>query len=659
MKSKQDLESAKEFFFRGLEAILSENYRDAESAFLSSLELVPDRVSVLTNLAAAQIELLKFEDARSNAELALKLEPGNVEAMMNAALSHMKSGEADWASEIIANAVDIASNNPDVWCNQGLIFANAKKFELAENSYRRCLEISPSHLKALVNYGALLSELDRNIESEKVLKAAVTQSPSISDAYFNLGNLMMKLARFDEAKRYFLGGLELRPNNAFVRNNLGVLSSYIGDLHGAERNFREAFSIDPEYHLARSNLLFSLNYTASISPERSLAEAKEFGATVSKMTIPKFDDWAGIQSKLRVGVVSGDLRNHAVGFFAEGLFKNLDPSRFELHAFSATPKADELTERVRPYFSSWTVISDLKDKSAAYLIHKAGVHILIDMSGHSANNRLPIFAFKPSPIQISWLGYFATTGLPEMDYFVGDVYVSPASEAQHFTESIWNLPESSWCFTEPDLDVPTGQSPHVQNKYITFGFFGNLTKMNMSVIDVWAEILRKIPNSKLLVKSKQLADGTVRAGVVSSYDERGIPESRLVLEGPSSREEYLAAYNKVDIVLDTFPYPGGTTSADALWMGVPVLTLQGKNYMSRRGESIMQNIGHPEWIASDREAYVDNAVKLAMSPSLIQSTRSTLRERVLASPLFDQARFAEHFGNMLERMWERYSSEHL
>jgi Predicted O-linked N-acetylglucosamine transferase, SPINDLY family len=279
------------------------------------------------------------------------------------------------------------------------------------------------------------------------------------------------------------------------------------------------------------------------------------------------------------------------------------------------------------------------------------VHVLIDLSGHTHHNRLPVFAWKPSPVQASWLGYFATTGVAEMNYLLADPYVAPSGEEDSFTETIWRLPESYLCFTAPVYDLDVFPLPALTTGYITFGCFNNLVKMNDAVVALWVRVLQAVPDSRLFLKTKQLNDPKVCNITRQIFTERGISPDRLLMEGSSPRAELLAAYRKVDIALDPFPYPGGTTSVEGLWMGVPVITRRGERFLSHVGETIAHNAGLADWIATDDDEYVAKAVEHTADLERLAALRAGLRQQVLASPVFDAPRFARNFEAVLWGMW--------
>jgi protein O-GlcNAc transferase len=303
-------------------------------------------------------------------------------------------------------------------------------------------------------------------------------------------------------------------------------------------------------------------------------------------------------------------------------------------------------------------IAKLNDEALANLIRTDGIDILIDLAGHTAKNRLPVFAWKPAPVQVSWLGYLGTTGLDAMDYVLADAWALPAGEEDQFTETPWRMPETYICFSPPDLPVEVGPLPALEKGNITFGCFNNLNKINDQVAACWARLLQLVPGARLYLKTKNLGTAAMREKLVARFAGLGIAPERLILEGEfASHEAHFQAYHQVDMALDPFPYPGITTTVEALWMGVPVLSMRGQRFISHQGETILNNVGMPEWIAADEDAYVAKAAAFASDTQALAVLRAGLRERLLASPLCDAPRFAHNFEDAMRGMWQKWCGQ--
>jgi protein O-GlcNAc transferase len=357
---------------------------------------------------------------------------------------------------------------------------------------------------------------------------------------------------------------------------------------------------------------------------------------------------------LRIGLVSGDLRDHPVGHFLEGLLRQIDRSRLEITAYDTQDKSDALTERMRPCCSTWTSLYGKSDEAAARQIRDDGIHVLIDLSGHTAHNRLAVFARKPAPVQVSWLGYFATTGVAEIDSLLADDVGVPRTHQDQFTEQIWYLPESRLCFTPPREAPAVSLLPAQTNGYITFGCFQNLAKIGDAVLTAWSRVLATLPHAVLRIQNKPLGDAPTRQMFMDRLRLHGIDPSRVALLAHVPRKEYLEAHAEVDFLLDTFPYPGGTTTCEALWMGVPTLTLAGGTLLARQGASLLTAAGLEDWVAASQDEYLAKAVAFAGDAARLAALRRDLRQQVGQSPVFDAPRFARHFEDALWGMWRNW-----
>ena len=360
------------------------------------------------------------------------------------------------------------------------------------------------------------------------------------------------LGRLDEAVASCDKAIQLKPDFAEAHSNKGVALEKLEQLNEALKSYDKAIQLKPDYAMAYSNLLLTLNYTPDLNVIDHIAMARKFGKIVTEKAKPQLSDYQCLPrpERLRVGLVSGDLRSHPVSYFLESVLSSMAPSKIELIAYPTKPAVDDLTERIKPSFSMWKPIYGQTDEAAANMIYADGVHILLDLSGHTADNRLPMFGYKPSPVQASWLGYFATTGLNEMDYLIGDPYVTPPENDDQFTEKVWRLPETRWCFTPPDVDIEVSVPPAVNHGYVTFGCFNNVTKVNDKVVALWTKVLEAIPNSRLLLKAKQFRDQMARESIIQRFAAHGIDNKRISLGEWEDRQKYFAAYNKIDIALD-------------------------------------------------------------------------------------------------------------
>ncbi len=515
-------------------------------------------------------------------------------------------------------------------------------------------KLSPNNAEAHNNLGVVLQERGQLDGAVASYRNALRIDPAFVEAHYNLGNVLCELGRLEEAVTSYRNALKFNPNFAVIHSNLGAVLQELGRLEEALSSCRRALELEPGLAVVHSNLLGMLICSSGHTPSYCLAEAREYGRRVSKKVTSRFSTWqcSDQPKRLRVGMVSGDLHNHPVGYFLESLLAQLDPARVELIAYPIDTHVDALTTRIKPYFAAWKPLYNLSDADAARLIHADGVHVLLDLSGHTEQNRLPIFAWKPAPVQASWLGYFATTGVAEMDYLLADEVCVPEAQRGDFSETVWYLPDTRWCFTPPEVDLPVASLPALENGHITFGCFQRLTKVGDDVLTVWGKILSALPNARLRWQCKQLADPTVAAQFVERLQRHGIDPARVSLHGAVSREAYLAAHAEVDVMLDTFPYPGGTTTCEALWMGVPTLTLAGDTLLARQGASMLTAAGLEDWVATSVADYIDKAVALAGDLPKLAALRAGLREQVSASSLYDAKRFARNFEAALWGMWQ-------
>lgn len=572
------------------------------------------------------------------------------------AIKHDEAGLTEKAAATYQQILDISPKYVKALHNLGILAIKQGQAEKGVQLLRQALHLEPSasHYCSLAHG---LSSIQQHDEAIACLKQAIALNPGNTVAYNNLGSELWTRHRYEEAIFYLQKALSINPQQDTTLGNLGLCYIRQGKYKEACECFQKAIAINPFLPLHYNNLLFCLCFDHQAFAESYLQQARNLDRVLTARTTI-YQDWFNTETRpLRVGLVTGDIRNHPVAFFLESIVASLDPSRIQLTAYNTLHHEDALTARIKPHFAQWTNIASLSDKQAAQKVRDDGIHILIDLAGHTANNRLPMFAWKPAPIQISWLGYFASTGLDCMDYFLADPISVPEQHQAHFSEKIWYLPETRLCFTAPDANLTPDISalPALAHGYTTFGCFQALSKINSRMLNLWARILQSCPNSKLMFKNHQLKDLDVHDQFLDQLRQWGITVDRVILEEGGSRADYFSSYNKVDFMLDTFPYPGGTTTCEALWMGVPTLTLGGETLLERQGMAMMTCVGLPDWIARTEQQYVEMAIQHAHNLPDLAKLRAELRTRVHSSPLMDAPRFARHFEQALEGMWQQYA----
>jgi len=629
--------------------------QDAEDSFKRAIEFGAE-FEAYSNLA----DLLHASDRLAEAEVCLRAaisaHPDSVDATVKMAVYLRTLGRVPESIPYFIQALSIDQSRKDVHVDLGLAKADQGLFSEAEVCYRRALELDPDYWLAYNNLGLALHRMERYQEAELAFDKAIALHPSEALLYSNLGLTLAALGQIKKAEASLKKAVEIFPE--YVNAHINLCTNYIaqGRLEEAEYECFEALKFDPASNKARSNLLFAMNYSGHHSAEYRLQQALEFNNVVTSKVVQAYTAWQSHPNsrRLRIGLMSGDLRQHPVAYFLENWVRNVDFSQFELTAYLTDIREDAFTGRLKPNFAYWKSLVGLTDQAAAELIHDDGIDILLDLSGHTSGNRLQILAWKPAPIQVSWLGYFATTGMKCVDYFIADEVGVPAAHYAHFVEKIKYLPDTRLCFTAPHVAVDVSALPALTNGYITFASFQTLAKAGDDVLALWAEVMLALPDAKLRWQCKSFGDADVTADMIARFAKLGISADRLTLLCSVSREAYFVAHHEVDVILDTFPYPGGTTTCEALWMGVPTLTLAGDSLIARQGASMLSAAGLADWVAETKVDYLNAALALCSDLSQLANLRAKLRAQVLASPLFDAERFAKNMEIALWEMWHEH-----
>ncbi|MES2013542.1 MAG: hypothetical protein V4445_07315, partial [Pseudomonadota bacterium] len=631
-------------------------YQDMEQLARQRLESRPEDIDTLKFLGVALDKQKRSQDAIEPLLKAEALSPDNFE------LTEILAYTLESAKQIEASILRferLVTWRPDNWryaYKLGLLYTQLYKLLPAIAAFESVSRLNPTYLHALAERARLLGMLGRYKESSLIEQQAIALDPNNYGFLSNAGATFTKIGDYVAAEDYLRRAIAVKKDFAAYLN-LGYLLKKVRRLEDSLETTRMAISIAPQKAIGWHNLCFDLNYADGDRDDERIAAARSYSDAICAQVKPyaKWEVDSNPSRRLRIGLVSGDFKNHPVTYFLLAVLDALDRSVVEVFAYSNSRSEDAQTAMIRAKVDHWQGgVIGLDDEKLARRIYQDRIDILIDLAGHTATTRLDMFARRPAPVQVAWLGYFATTGLSTIDWIIADPQVLPPEEESHFVEKPWRLPEIYYCFTPPDFDLKVGPLPAISNGYITFGCFNNLTKVTDRVLSVWLRILQAVPRSRLMLKNAQVQESGVCNHLLDYFVSGGITSDRIQLEGVSPRRDYLNAYNKVDIALDPFPYPGGTTSVEGLWMGVPVLTLHGERFISHQGETIMVNAGLPEWIAIDEDDYVVRAKRFSADISVLATLRNTLRDQVLNSPIYDAARFARNIQDAWRGMWQMW-----
>ena len=519
----------------------------------------------------------------------------------------------------------------------------------------RASQIRPTDAECHKNLAITYRELNRLREAELSFRQACMLEPNSAPILTSWGIVLADLGRLQEAEQCHQRAINIDPTSAEAYLNLGASCGTRGDLNLAMTHYQRAIDLKPNLWSAWSSLLCTFNYLPRVDTDMRTSRIRNFGERLTAHTAPRrHTQWACEQNptRLEIGLVSADLHQHPVGYFLHDVIAQIDPQRLSLHMYSNGVHHDALTAQLRTQCSSWDEIRHVDDATLAQHIHDSGIHVLIDLSGHTDGNRLPMFALKPAPIAATWLGYFATTGVNEIDYIMVDSVGVPKGSEEQFTERVCRLPDTRLCFSTPREAPPVATLPMVSAGYLALGCYQSISKISDEALALWATVLTHIPNARLRFQNHALSNAETCKSLITRLIGAGIDSGRFELYPAEDYRTYLESYASIDFVLDTFPFPGGTTTCDALWMGVPTLTLSGDTLLSRQGTSILTTAGLVDWIAQTPEEYVNKAVHFATNIADLAALRSGLRECVAQSPLFSAKKFSRNWEDALWGMWK-------
>lgn len=631
---------------------------DAISAYRAALALQPRFAEALNNLGGAWLQKEQFAAAVDMFQHAVTLRPDYAEAYHNLGLAYRNCYRLDEAVVCFENAVHLKPAYDEPYAMLALTHANLGQHAQALTWCEKTLSMWPDSPAANFNLGVAYTNMNRVPDAMACFYKAIALKPDFADAHNNLGVALKELARYDDAVASFEHAIVLRPDFAEAFNNLGSVLKEQGKPDESHRRYEQAIALAPGYAAAHNNLLLSMQYAAGVSQqhlyEMHLRFGEQFEPPLADLRI-EHAPGTDRAKRLKIGYVSPDFRRHAVAFFIEPILAHHDKQAVEVFCYYSHTVSDEFTERIKGYSDHWLACQGIPDEQLAERIAADGIDILVDLAGHSAGNRLLVFARKPAPVQVSYIGYPSTTGMRSIDYRITDGFAEPPGQSEHFNvEALWRLPEIFACYAaHPNSPAVIDHPPSDDNGYITFGCFNNYAKVSDPAIALWAEIMAAVPGAKLMLEILGLDSPGRREAVEQRFASLGIAPSRLILIA-NDRKNQFVLYNRIDIALDPFPCNGGTTSFDTLWMGVPFVTLAGTNFISRLGVTILHNGGLGELIAANEQEYIRLATELALNPARLRTMRDGLRERTRASPLMDITRFTRHLEQAYRGMWERW-----
>ena len=623
----------------------------AIASFRNALSIQPTNPEGLVNLGTALHAKGEFNAAVESFGKAISFNPEGAEVHFKRGLSLQELGNTDAAVESYRRAISLEPNRAIAHHFLGNALHDQGKSEAAIKSYLQALALEPAFAEAHNNLGSVyqrLGKLDQAVESYRRALAIQWNYP---EAHCNLGTALHAQSKLDGAIASYRAALSIAPDHIPARIYMGGVLQEQGDLDAAIENYQRVLSQSPDHLDAHSNLLFTMNYHPDKSAEEIFAAYREYDQSAF---IPLRSAWSDHDNsrdatrRLRVGYVSPDFRRHAIQHFLEPLISHHDKLAVEVFAYAELAQEDALTAHYRGHADHWIATQGMSDEALAQRIRLDRIDVLVDLAGHTWKNRLGVFARKPAPVSVTWLGYGYSTGLSAIDYMFTDEVGAPPGSEHLFSEQPWRLATPGYAFRPSDGMVPVSSLPAAQRGFVTFGTLTRAIRINHRSVRVWAEILKQVPGSHLVANSRSYQDAGVRARLTEQFAAHRIEPGRLDFGFHSPPGDVLRG---IDIGLDCFPHNSGTTLFETLYMGVPFVTLADRPSVGRLGSSILHGVGHPEWIAKTEDEYIQIATALAGDLPALSLLRGRLRAEMESSPLRDEAAFSRKAEEAYRRMF--------
>jgi len=629
-------------------------WAEAEAHYLSTLSNNSGHFTACCNLGVLYQQQGQYNQARERFLQALSINPQHVESLHNLGLICLKLNQAELAQTYLQQALNLNPRFAEAMVSLGDACKMQNLLKEAENHYRQAIAMQPDLPGAYCNLGVVLHESKHYGEAIAVYQQGIANGIHSVLLYNNLGNTFSMINRFSEAEACYAKALQLGDDTTETHSNLAGLFAVQGKLEDAEKSYRSAVSLDLNYSQAYSNLLFMLNYDPDRSAEEIFAAYQEYERRYTlryQSAFRPFSNEKNRQRRLKVAYISPDFCRHPVQYFLEPLMSHHNKALLEVYAYAQLSAEDIVTERYKTYADHWIDITNLNDDVLNERIREDGIDILIDLAGHTANNRLSVLARRPAPVQVSWLGFAYTTGLTAIDYYLTDHLSAPPDSDHLFAEQVWRLNTPFLAYRPATSMGDVNVLPALNSTNIRIGTLTRSIRVNHKTIRTWAAILKQIKNAVLVIDSANYQDAELRQTLINKFAAHGIEPSQLDIGFHSPPWDTLRS---LDIGLDCFPHNSGTTLFETLYMGVPFVTLAGRPSVGRLGSSILAGVGHPEWIANTEEEYVAKVVALAGDIPRLAEIRSGLRQQMQGSALMDEAGFTREVENAYRAMWEKW-----
>ncbi|KAL7096559.1 hypothetical protein ACP275_10G086600 [Erythranthe tilingii] len=684
---------------------LAGNTQEGIQKYYEAIKIDPHYAPAYYNLGVVYSEMMQYETALNCYEKAAIERPMYAEAYCNMGVIYKNRGDLESAIACYERCLtvspnfEIAKNNmaialtdlgtkvklegdinqgiayykkalyynwhyADAMYNLGVAYGEMLMFDMAIVFYELAFHFNPHCAEACNNLGVIYKDRDNLDKAVECYQMALSIKPNFSQSLNNLGVVYTVQGKMDAAASMIEKAIVANPTYAEAYNNLGVLYRDAGSISLAVEAYEQCLKIDPDSRNAGQNRLLAMNYINDGSDDKLYEVHRDWGRRFMRL-FPQYTSWENIKDPERplvIGYVSPDYFTHSVSYFIEAPLIYHDYANYKVVVYSAVVKADAKTSRFRDrvlkHGGAWRDIYGIDEKKVASMVRDDKIDILVELTGHTANNKLGMMACRPAPVQVTWIGYPNTTGLPTIDYRISDALADPVDTVQKHVEELVRLPNSFLCYTPSPEAGPVAPTPALSNGFVTFGSFNNLAKITPKVLQVWARILSAVPNSRLIVKCKPFCCDSVRQQFLTTLEKLGLESLRVdLLPLILLNHDHMQAYSLMDISLDTFPYAGTTTTCESLYMGVPCVTMGGSVHAHNVGVSLLKTVGLNNLVATNEDEYVDLAVKLASDVTALSNLRMRLRNLMSKSPLCDGSKFIRGLESAYRKMWRRYCKD--